>query len=454
MRNPIQIDLTERIPPFLLKAAQYIEHILLKNGFEVYLVGGSVRDLILHRKISDLDFTTNAHPEQMKKIFPKIIPVGEKFGTILVLYKHQPIEVTTYRSEGQYIDGRRPDSVVFGHSLLEDVIRRDFTINGMAYQISQKLLIDHVGGRKDIEDGIIRTIGDPMERFREDGLRPIRGCRMMANLGFQFDPDTETAMSRNIDIIRKIAPERFYDEWKKTLKVKCKHNYWNALKKTGIFTLFFPEFHHLNFTDLKWNNLMQAIEHSMPRNMAIYTAHFFYQEFCEKNKYTISDDNGLKKLMKTFFERNRFPLKTQKLCANLLTSPLLETLDNWQISMDNSGIIKLALSKIEKKDWLHHLRFIKEILYRHYINSPPLYRKRSDFHFKMNQIIQTIRNYRYGKFILYLDELKINGNDLMQMGLQGKEVGNLLHKTLDFVIQNPDKNTPYDLKEYIKQNKT
>jgi len=471
--NSIQIDLTDRIPEFLLKAAMYVEKKLRENGFEVYLVGGSVRDLILKRNISDLDFTTNAHPAQMKKIFPKIIPVGEKFGTILVLYHGRPIEVTTYRSDGVYSDGRRPETVSFGHSLEEDVMRRDFTINGMAYQLSGKLLIDHVGGQNDIEAGIIRTIGDPMARFREDGLRPIRGCRMMANLGFRFDPDTEAAMNKNIGIIAKVAPERFYDEWKKTLKIKSKHDYWNALKRTGIFGLFFPEFKHLNFEDAKWNNLMQAIEHSMPRNMAVYTAHFFYQEFGEENSYAVVNKEGVKNLMKVFFDRNRFPLKTQKLCASLLTSPLLEALDTVghrlgrqakdqnpgeqdQQHLENSVYIKKALANIDPCDWMSHLRFTKEILYRHHLQHKRDTSPQNDRPFAydeiLGEIIGVMRDYRRKKFVLYINELDIDGNDLKEMGFEGKQIGSILHTVLDYVIYNPDKNRREDIKKFIKSN--
>ncbi|MDH4261652.1 MAG: hypothetical protein OEV78_01260 [Spirochaetia bacterium] len=448
--NSIKIDMTDRIPPFLLKAARYVEKMLMENGFEVFLVGGSVRDLVLNRKISDLDFTTNAHPEQIKKIFPKTIPVGEEFGTILVLFQRHPVEVTTYRNDGLYKDGRRPDSVVFGQSLKEDVLRRDFTINGMAYQISQKLLIDYVDGRKDIEAGIIRTIGNPMERFQEDGLRPIRGCRMMANLGFVFDPETQSAMNQNTDVIAKVAPERFYDEWKKTLKIQHKHNYWNALKKSGIFNIFFPDFQHLNHNETRWNNLMQAIEHSMPRKMGIYMAHFFYQEFCDDNFFVIANNTELNILMKSFFQRNRFPLKTQKLCTNLLFSPLLSALDNWEPSHENNVLIKTSLSKINQEEWMHHVRFIKEILYSHYIQTPLLKRKSTQYHFILNQMIKTIRQYKHGKFVLYLNELNINGNDLMKLGLQGKDIGNYLKNALDYVIYNPDKNNLEDLHLFIK----
>ncbi|MDH4198741.1 MAG: hypothetical protein OEV66_00015 [Spirochaetia bacterium] len=439
-----EMDLTANIPPIFLKAALYVEKILLQKGFEVYLVGGSVRDLLLNKKISDLDFTTNAHPDEVKKVFPRTIPVGEQFGTILVMFHHIPIELTTYRSEGVYKDGRRPESVTFGKSLYEDVIRRDFTINGLAYQISSKLLIDYVGGRKDLKAGIIRTIGDPEERFQEDGLRPIRGCRIMANLGFNLEIDTEKAMSKTLDIISKIAPERFYDEWRKTLKIRQKHQYWNILKKTGIFQLFFGEFQGLLNNETRWNNLLFCIEHSMPRNMAIYTAHFFYQEMCQEDRYEILDKEALRSVLKDFYKRNRFPAKIQKQCTGLLTSPILGVLDASQGSALNILSLKKALSKIAFNDWFLHLRFIKEILYRHYINKP------DELVNIMNQIIHTIRKYRKKQFALYLSELKIDGDDISRMGVHGVKIGQLLQQSLDFVIQYPDKNNPADLKNFMR----
>lgn len=443
--NSENVDLLNRIPPFLLKAALYVEKVLLENGFEVYLVGGSVRDLLIKKKISDLDFTTNAHPKEIKKIFPRTIPVGEEFGTILVLYHQTPIEVTTYRSDGQYKDGRRPDSVVFGNSLYEDVIRRDFTINGMAYQISQKLLIDFIGGRKDLQSAIIKTIGNPMERFQEDGLRPIRGCRIMANLGFNLDENTRQAMHKNLAIIRKIAPERFYDEIRKTLKIKQKHRFWNTLKETGIFGLFFAEFKGLLENEKKWNHLLSSIEHAMPRNMAIYMAHFFYQEFCREDSYALPGSTEEKNLVRNFFLQNRFPSKIQKLCISILASPLLSVLDEGPFFEIPELKLKKALAKIPQQDWFSHIRFVKEILYRHAI----------DFNLDISgissKIIKTLRDYKNKKFVMFIHELKINGNDLINLGAKGMEVGRLLEAALEYVIENPQENQPKSLLDFVRQ---
>jgi poly(A) polymerase/tRNA nucleotidyltransferase (CCA-adding enzyme) len=145
-----------------------------KNGFECYLIGGCVRDLILGYEIYDYDFATNARPEQVMKLFRKVIPTGIKHGTVTVLVKGLEFEVTTFRSDGTYLDGRRPEKIHYADSLDEDVMRRDFTINGLAYDLNKDEVIDHVGGIEDLNKGIIRTIGDPIERFSEDGLRTFR----------------------------------------------------------------------------------------------------------------------------------------------------------------------------------------------------------------------------------------------------------------------------------------
>jgi tRNA nucleotidyltransferase/poly(A) polymerase len=444
--DAIHIDLTDRIPPFLLKAATYIENKLNESGYEIYLVGGSVRDLLLNREISDLDFTTNALPENMMKIFPRTIPVGEKFGTILVMFHHLPIEITTYRNEGKYLDGRRPETVIFGDSLYEDVIRRDFTINGMAYQISQKLLVDYVGGRADIDKKLVKTIGNPLERFREDGLRPLRGCRIMANLGFSLDPDTEKAMGASLDIVSKVAPERFYDEWKKTLRLKDKHIYWNKIKDTGIFNIFFPEFTGLLYEKDRWENLLTAIEHSMPRHMSVYCAHIFYHETSSRIMTALPNQEVLKNLMNRFFLRNRFPIKYQKLCASLLTSPFFETLDHPDKG-DKEIKIRKALSKLDPKEWFWHLRFIREVLY---VNQY-FYANKALINQFISLVAQTIRNYNRRKFSLYIKELCIDGNDLKKLGFSGVEIGVKLQQSLQYVIENPDQNNPASLEKFLNK---
>ncbi len=429
-------NLANRIPPHLLEAARYVEHKLEQAGYEVFLVGGSVRDLLIEKRISDLDYTTNATPEEVKKVFPRVVPVGEEFGTVLVLFRHIPIEVTTYRTEGTYSDGRRPEKIEFGKSLEEDVMRRDFTINGMAYSLKSKTIHDYVGGMEDLKRKVVRTIGDPVERFGEDGLRPIRGCRIMANLGFSMDPETETAIEKSLGIVKKIAPERFYDEWSKTIKMRAKNRYWNILRKTGIFSLFFSEFKRLNQDETRWQHLIEVIQHSRPTNMGIYCAHFFYFEFKETNSLWLQNREEHANFVRHFFRKNRFPNKYQVLCIELIFSPFLEFLETQDPHDIDPVSIKKILSRIERKRWFDHLRFVKEVIY-------PGYHKEGNLeHYErsMRKVIRLLRSVLREKSPLYTKDLAVNGNDLIEAGFQGKSIGTVLQRLLGVVLENPSQN--------------
>ncbi len=175
-----------KIPADVRKTILKLIHKFREHGYECYLIGGSVRDLILGNEVYDYDFATNARPDEMMKIFRKTIPTGIKHGTVSILMDSLQFEITTYRSDGTYIDGRHPDSVSFSKELKVDVERRDFTINGLAFDFESGDIIDYVGGLEDIEKKIIRTIGDPLSRFNEDGLRPLRACRFAAKLNFEI----------------------------------------------------------------------------------------------------------------------------------------------------------------------------------------------------------------------------------------------------------------------------
>ena len=229
------------IPDTVAQEIGAICTILLDNGFECYLVGGSVRDLILQIPVYDYDFATNARPEQVMKLFKKVIPTGIKHGTVTVMMRHAQYEITTYRSDGNYTDGRHPDSVAFSDSLKEDVERRDFTINGLAYDVNNKVIIDYVGGMGDIEKKIIKTIGDPLQRFSEDGLRPYRACRLAAKLHFSINKKTLEAIPQVLDVASKISVERMRDEIKKMLESDKPSVGFEYMRVTGLLQLCFPE---------------------------------------------------------------------------------------------------------------------------------------------------------------------------------------------------------------------
>jgi tRNA nucleotidyltransferase (CCA-adding enzyme) len=180
---------------------------LEENGHEAYLVGGCVRDRLLGRPVTDFDIATNATPDKVVSLFPRTLPTGLKHGTVTVLSEGLSVEVTTYRKDIGYSDGRRPDEVAFCNSLEEDLSRRDFTVNAMAMDVRGHI-VDCFGGRSDLASRVIRAVGVPTHRFREDGLRILRAFRFAAQLGFQLDDGTRLGMQQNAEKLLAVSPER------------------------------------------------------------------------------------------------------------------------------------------------------------------------------------------------------------------------------------------------------
>ncbi len=191
---------------------------LEQNGYMAYLVGGALRDLMLGRVASDYDVATSARPEETERVFAgeKIIETGLKHGTVTVLIDWLPIEITTFRVDGPYADGRHPDSVAFTPDVREDLARRDFTMNAIAYS-PREGFVDPFGGEKDIEDGMIRCVGDPLRRFEEDGLRVMRAVRFASELGFEVEPKTAAAVHSESGMLERVSAERIAVELNKTL---------------------------------------------------------------------------------------------------------------------------------------------------------------------------------------------------------------------------------------------
>ncbi|MCB1139383.1 MAG: hypothetical protein KDK25_13845 [Leptospiraceae bacterium] len=237
MRHP---DLLRSLSDSQRKAVLEAAQTLQEAGFHCHLVGGCVRDLLLGRPVKDLDLTSEATPQQSRKLFRKTIPTGIEHGTITVrLYGHS-LELTTYRTEGTYSDGRRPDEVKFGKSLNVDLSRRDFTVNALAYNPLKEDLVDEHGGLEDLKSRLIRTIGRPEDRFFEDGLRPIRACRFLSTLDFTLEPATERALS-DPEVQRRtglVAMERFTDELRKGMRAADPVPMLWTLYESGLLQVF------------------------------------------------------------------------------------------------------------------------------------------------------------------------------------------------------------------------
>ena len=220
------------------KAAQILKT-LNAAGYEAYVVGGCVRDSILNRVPGDWDITTSALPEQVKELFHRTVDTGIQHGTVTVMMDKEGFEVTTYRVDGEYHDGRHPDAVTFTRSLEEDLKRRDFTINAMAYH-PEHGLVDLFGGMKDIDGKIIRCVGDPVERFTEDALRMLRAVRFSAQLGFTVEENTKAALARMSGNLEHVSAERIQTELVKLL-VSDHPDYLRTAWETGLTREFLPE---------------------------------------------------------------------------------------------------------------------------------------------------------------------------------------------------------------------
>lgn len=215
-----------------------------KAGYELYLVGGAVRDWLMGKEIYDWDFTTNATPEQILEVLGENAFYDNKFGTVGYPLQHggRPLEITTFRTERGYSDSRRPDEVAWGDSLEEDLKRRDFTINAMAISLSNPdKIIDLYNGRQDIKKKLIRAVGDPVERFSEDALRMMRAVRIAAELGFTIEEQTFNAIKMHAALIRKIARERVRDELLKILGSKYPYEGILLFHGTGLMDEILPE---------------------------------------------------------------------------------------------------------------------------------------------------------------------------------------------------------------------
>jgi tRNA nucleotidyltransferase (CCA-adding enzyme) len=231
--------LLAQVPPDVLAICRRLRG----SGHQAHLVGGGVRDMIAGRPPADFDLATDARPDAVVALFRTFaIPTGLKHGTVTVLTEtRRPVEVTTFRGAGEYLDGRRPTSVTYVDSLDEDLGRRDFTMNAIAYDPLAGVVTDPYDGQGDLARGLIRAVGDPLVRFREDGLRPMRGVRQAAQLEFEIAPPTLAAIPQTLDVFRKVSAERIRDELFKMLGARRPSRGLALMHTTGLLGEVIPE---------------------------------------------------------------------------------------------------------------------------------------------------------------------------------------------------------------------
>ncbi|WP_397537692.1 CCA tRNA nucleotidyltransferase [Rummeliibacillus pycnus] len=237
------------------EAAFDVISLLEENGYEAVIVGGAVRDSLRGHPANDVDVATNAVPEEVKAVFIHTADVGISHGTVLVIHPLSPVEVTTYRTEGTYQDHRRPDEVHFVSSLAEDLKRRDFTINAMAMSGNQEI-IDLFGGKEDLQNGVIRAVGEPIERFKEDALRMLRAIRFSAQLGFQIEDSTFEGISKQAKDLHFIAKERIKAEFDKIFVSEHPEKAMQNIKQSGLDEFLPGEYIQIG----SWENFEAGME--------------------------------------------------------------------------------------------------------------------------------------------------------------------------------------------------
>lgn len=421
-------------------AARFVWETLKNNGYEAFLIGGSVRDYIMGRAVGDIDITTNAVPCEVERIFSqcRVIETGIKHGTVTVMWDGDPVEITTYRSESGYSDNRHPDSVTFSDSLKEDVFRRDFTMNGVAFDFETGFC-DLVGGIDDIQNKIIRCIGDPEERFREDALRILRALRFSAVLGFSIDDATKTAIHSCRELLKNISAERLREE---TVKLICGENAGAVLLEfPDVIGVFIPEMLSLvGFDQHNRHHIYDAYEHtvraltaSLPEPL-IRLALMFHD--LGKPSTVSTDENGefhfyghpsvSAGLADSIMKRLRFDNKTRE-----NTVRLIEFHDFPIMCTDGNASDRKRVKKLMSQMGADLIYDLAEIKRCDNFAHAPQYILPDSFYEELHKIIDNIIS---DDECLKLKDLKINGNDLVKMGFQGKEIGKALKKVLSAVV--------------------
>lgn len=429
-----------KIPQDILKITQALQ----QKNFETYVVGGAVRDALLGRDTKDWDVCTQAIPEEVCQIFSKVIPTGLKHGTVTVLSSTQrPVEVTTFRTEGKYADGRRPEAVFFTKDIHADLARRDFTINAMAYDPVKGMLLDPFAGRDDLQQKMIRTVGKARERFEEDGLRPMRAVRFAAQLGFALTHDTFDAIGETLQVFQKVAVERIRDEFIKILESPKPSVGLELMRTSGLLALVLPELlegykvtqndfhaydvytHSLKACDeapLPWRLRLSALLHDIGKPRT--------RQFLKEAYRFYGHDRVGAKMTAQILSRLRFSNDDKDYTVNLVNHHMFYYQDHWSDSAVRRLLKRVGPENIED---LMKLRIADE---KASGVNPPDYQR-------LENMQAHIARLQTQTMALDIKHLAVNGHDLMQhLNLKpGPSMGKILQQLLELVLDDPALNS-------------
>jgi tRNA nucleotidyltransferase (CCA-adding enzyme) len=442
--------LERSVPDDVLRLCQRLR----EAGFRAWVVGGCVRDELLAvlradserlHPLGDWDVATDALPEQVQRIFPRVIPTGIQHGTVTVLLGGVGYELTTLRGETTYSDGRRPDSVYFVDDIVADLARRDFTINAIAWDPIDRQLIDPFGGARDLELRTLRAVGDPAARFAEDGLRVLRAARFVATLDVQLEPETARAIEPSLASYRKVSPERIRDEWLKTMLATRPSRAFEVMREHGMLAVTAPELlesvgceqNRYHAFDV-WNHAMSCLDHCPPEPV-LRVAGLLHdvgkprsRAFSEKtNDFTFYEHERIgAELAEPLLMRLRFSNEERTRVVALVRHHLICYEENWSDSAVRRWIRRVSPERLED-------------LYR--LNRADVLGKGTDAALDLERLAaleQRVARVLAEGAAISVRELAIGGHDLIrELELApGPRIGSLLRELLEEVIENPELN--------------
>ena len=436
----------------LPEAVDNIISTLEANGHEAYAVGGCVRDCIMGIKPKDWDITTSAKPEEVKACFRRTIDTGIQHGTVTVMVDKEGYEVTTYRVDGEYKDGRHPESVTFTPSLIEDLKRRDFTINAMAYH-PVRGLVDEFDGIGDLERGLIRCVGNPEKRFEEDALRMMRAIRFAARFGFRIEEDTLLAVRHLAPSLSKVSGERIRDEFVKTL-VSDHPEMVQLFRETGLMHVFLPEWEELCKTEQNTrhhdynveDHTLQVLRH-IKADPILRLAAFFHdiaKPICkwtddEKVDHFTGHPGSGAEMTRRIMRRMRFDNDSIRKVSSLV---------RWhdERPADNERSVRRAMVKIGDEAFpnLFELKRADTMGQSNYMREEKLA--------AIDMFERRYREIREKKQALTVKDLAVDGEDLMRLGIaKGPELGKPLKALLEKVLDQPELNEKDKLLDLVQK---
>lgn len=452
-----------KIPDELKK----MNEIFSQNGFEAYLVGGAVRDMLLGKKADDWDVTTNAKPEEVMKIFRRVIPTGIDHGTVTVHFLGQEIEVTTFRTESDYSDGRHPDKVEYAGHIEEDLSRRDFTMNAIAASLEDGHIVDPYGGVEDLKKGIIRTVGIPHERFMEDGLRPVRALRFASKLQFSIEKDTYSEIfEENVQKkIASISVERFRDELMKMMASPKPSVGLKMMEETGVLKIFMDELSVCRGCiqkDDRGYHIFDVMDHNIyacdgaPKEKPLLRLAAFLHDcgkpaskvertveghkinnFYNHEKYSVE-------IARSLMTKLKFSNAEIDYVCHLIENHMFHYESSWSDAAVRRFIVRVGLDSF---DDLIDLRLAD--MYGKYNADVRLHNSAGCAN--LVELSDRVKALATQSCALSLKDLKVNGKDLIAEGIPaGKKLGKILNELFQTVLDDPEMNDKEKLLKLAK----